>query len=91
MTTERRFPMLYADKRPPHAPTSIPWSFIAPYEGNAERNHGQSLELLAERGGLHPGEVFAIVHGLRWGCKIGDDEAIAWLNKAVQERYGALH
>ena len=31
---------------------TIPWSVIAPHEAQCQKNHGQSLERLAERGGL---------------------------------------
>lgn len=45
---------------------SIPWAMIAPHEAQAKTNHDQSLERLAERGGLSPGEAVAVLDGLRW-------------------------
>lgn len=43
-------------------PTSVPWDLLAPHEAQALRNHGgQSLERLAERGGLSPAELVAVV------------------------------
>jgi hypothetical protein len=44
---------------------SIPWSLISPYASQAKDNHDQTLERLAERGGLDPGELWCIVHGRR--------------------------
>lgn len=41
----------------------IPWSMIKPFENNALNNHGQSLERLAQRGGLAPSEAIAIIKG----------------------------
>jgi len=45
---------------------SILWSVIAPHEAQAQRNHRQSLERLAQRGGLGPIEAIAVVEGLTW-------------------------
>ena len=44
--TERLFPIMGGP--------AIPWSMIRPHERQAERNHSQSLERLAQRGGLDP-------------------------------------
>lgn len=40
---------------------SIPWAVIAPHEPQAQRNHGQTLERLSERGGLSPCEAIAVL------------------------------
>ena len=45
----------------------IPWDFIAPHEQQALANHGQTLNRLAERGGLGASEALDIVEGRRWG------------------------
>jgi hypothetical protein len=54
-------------------PRSVPWSVVAPHEAQAKRNHDQSLKRLAERGGLSPSELLAVLKGedLRsvWGRK----------------------
>lgn len=52
-TAARRFPLQEGP--------SLPWEMIAPYEAQAQANHGQSLERLAERGGLSPGEALAVL------------------------------
>lgn len=52
----RRFPIMDAG-------FSIPWTMIAPFEQQARRNHDQSLERLAERGGLDPVEALAVLDG----------------------------
>jgi hypothetical protein len=41
--------------------SSIPWSVIAGHERQAQRNNYQTLEQLAERGGLSPDEAVAII------------------------------
>jgi hypothetical protein len=58
MSEDRLFPIL----RPRGA--SIPWEFIAPHETQALRNHSQSLETLASRGGLSWVETFSVLRGL---------------------------
>ena len=55
---ERRFPLLDGP--------SIPWSALAPFEGQAQRNHSQSLERLAERGGLSVQEAIHVLECERW-------------------------
>lgn len=54
--TERRFPIM--DRGP-----SIPWSMIAPHDASAKRNHDQTLERLAQRGGLSPYEAICVLDG----------------------------
>lgn len=44
----------------------LPWSMIAPHEAQAVRNHSQSLERLAERGGLGSCEAVAVLEDRRW-------------------------
>jgi hypothetical protein len=40
---------------------SVPWSYMTPHESTAVKNHGQTLQRLAERGGLGCGEAELIV------------------------------
>ncbi len=47
--------------------SEIPWDMIAPHEAQAQSNHGQSLERLAQRGGLGHSEAIDILEGHRWG------------------------
>lgn len=47
--------------------SGIPFEFIAPHETQAQRNHGQSLERLAQRGGLAVPEALDIIEGRPWG------------------------
>lgn len=49
--------------------SSIPcirWSVIAGHEQQAMKNHYQTLERLAERGGLSPCEAVAIIEDRKW-------------------------
>jgi hypothetical protein len=54
----------------------IPWAVLAPHERQAQRNHGQSLKRLAQRGGLSPAEAVAVITGKGYG-EIGPDDAAA--------------
>ncbi len=65
----------------PGTPSSVPWDVVAPYEKRAMQNHGgQTLEGLAERGGLSPGELYAL---------ITDSDYYKLHNKFGLENYGA--
>jgi len=44
----------------------LPWAMIAPHEAQAQRNHGQTLKRLAERGGLAVCEALAVLEDRRW-------------------------
>lgn len=61
------FPILRSWHRPgdplgdlPGTPESIPWDFLQSHEEQALRNHDQTLEKLAQRGGLGVSEALAI-------------------------------
>lgn len=61
---ERMFPVLmdYTElRRFPGCPREVPWSLLAPHEKRAKRNHDQSLEKLASRGGLGVTEMLAVL------------------------------
>lgn len=58
----RRFPVMrpYAERRKlgeDYLPRDIPWSVVAPFAQRAVKNHDQTLERLAERGGLSAYEL----------------------------------
>ena len=45
----------------------FPWPILAPHEAQARKNYGgQSLERLAERGGLSVSELLAILEDRPW-------------------------
>ena len=74
MSEGRTFPVLFGyhpereEWRAAGCPRSVPWPFLEPHEARARTNHSQTLERLAQRGGLGPEEVLAIVRdkGLRY-------------------------
>lgn len=87
MTDEKRFPVLASTHRERAAlealgcPRSVPWSFVAPHEAQALENHEQTLERLAQRGGLSPSELVAVVRGegLRVVMRRRDADAVPLL------------
>jgi len=64
---------------------SIPWFIIAPWDGQAQKNHNQSLERLAQRGGLSPCEAVAVLMGRKWE-RMDEAKALAVLQKIVEIR-----
>jgi hypothetical protein len=57
------FPILPEDRRTiKGCPDFILWKHIAPHEAQAWDNHGQTLERLAQRGGLSLQELWAVMH-----------------------------
>lgn len=44
-------------------PREVPWDFIAAHAAECMRNHDQSPETLASRGGLGPEEMVAVIKG----------------------------
>lgn len=58
--TEKQFPILSHDWRL-KGTEFIPWSIIQPHEAQALKNHYQTLQRLAERGGLDWNETLAVL------------------------------
>ena len=75
-------------EREARCPRSIPWSLVAPHEEQAKRNHGQSLEKLASRGGLSPRELCLVLMNRPlfpdFG-KVSDEEAIEYILERLVE------
>lgn len=64
--------------------SSFPWGIIAPHERQAQINHGQTLKRLAERGGLSPCELVAILEDRHWR-KMPEDEALLVLAEILSK------
>jgi len=84
-----RFPVLNQQNCRPSEqklmPRSVPWAFVEAFRQQAEQNHGQTLERLAERGGLAPEEMWLAAHGLRLRDMPDEQVAIDWLYEASGE------
>ena len=66
-------------------PLSVPWEFAEQFRAQAMINHGQTLEQLAERGGLSPEEIWLAAHGHRLFVKLPDKQfVIDWLTAAIR-------
>lgn len=76
----RMFPILrdYRD-RSRTAPSEIPWSVFVGREYRTHLNHNQTLEQLAQRGGLDPQEAWCVAHDRHWRDRCDYDEAVEWL------------
>ena len=53
----------------------IPWGLLMLHEGQAWKNHGQSLSQLAQRSGLSWAEALAIIEGKNWRDADHDENA----------------
>lgn len=58
---DKLFPIHSSDREVPNCPKGIPWEVIAPHEEQALNNHSQTLEKLAQRGGLGLIEMYAVL------------------------------
>lgn len=73
-----KFPILHnppftvGDSRPSH----VPWCIFVGHERQVDKNHGQTLERLAERGGLHPTEMACILEDKKFDKNMTLDEAL---------------
>ena len=87
----KQFPVLYHKRRytDPDRRRTVPWEILTPFEENAERFHGQSLQRLSERGGLGPGEMIAIIRNDKKWWNLDEEEA-SWheLERLVEEHEG---
>lgn len=74
------------DPNPNQIPKQLPMDFVKRFEDQIKKNHDQTLERLAERGGLHPTELCAAMYGmdinLYFGNRkdMGDDQTIFAIN-----------
>jgi hypothetical protein len=81
--TERMFPVLLLAKereRFPNCPMEVPWDKIALHEVQVKKNHFQSLEQLAKRGGLNPTELMCALHDHDFIPGIKMEDSIMWLH-----------
>ena len=91
MSKSRAFPVLWQGDRKYLArlhelncPRSVPWQFIARHAEACQHNHDQTPERLAERGGLAPSEMVAVVLGRRFKSMTPEQEVGALLDLLQQ-------
>ena len=63
---------------------NVPMAVLEPHARQAESNHGQTLERLAQRGGLAPSEAIDIILGRRWGTAVPTLDNERWLIEYVR-------
>lgn len=94
--SDRNFPVLSSGTYAVENPVLwIPWELIAPHDAQAQRNHcGQTLERLAQRGGLCPMEAVAVLEDMdyrkRWPDAILDRAAGQKLSREANARLRQL-
>lgn len=75
----RQFPIIQCRSVSGVQPKSVPWKLLLGHENQAFFNHGQSLERLAERGGLDIFELWCVVHDKPWKERASLREVYLWL------------
>lgn len=92
----KMFPILNAEVDQ-ECPKEIPWAVIRPFQKTAFRNHGQTLEELAQRGGLSCCEAYWVMSGrqIEWNRKneyaILVRVAISYIQQAVKNWEDSCH
>ncbi len=93
MSGARVFPILRDTYRARHRDRlrSIPWGLISPHEAQAKQNHNQTLERLAQRGGLSAREAMAVLSGDSWSAwgDVSAEEAERQLGELVAVAAGS--
>lgn len=89
--SDRPFPIMMGFLREKYegtgCPEGVPWSVIIPHEQQAMDNHGrQTLKRLAERGGLSPLEMAAVLQDktYREAREMTVEEAVEVIVRAVE-------
>jgi hypothetical protein len=84
MTDQLKFPI-----HPTHRKLleAVPWEIVAPHERQADRNHGQTLRRLAERGGLSLCELAAVLEDRKYR-KMSTEEALAVVLQFMRQPEG---
>ncbi len=65
--------------------SEIPFAMLVPHEAQALRNHSQSLDMLASRGGLAHSEAIDILEGKKWNTSSHCIENERYLINKVRE------
>jgi hypothetical protein len=67
-------------------PLEVDWGIVARHEAQCLRNHDQGVKRLAERGGLHPTEMCAVLEDRRWRPMPLEDAITDLLRLLAKER-----
>ena len=94
---ENRFPLIWPYRRDQIAelqklgcPRDVPWELVKDHEKQALKNHDQSVQRLAERGGLDHLELVAVLTDRTWGEveRLSNIEAVDQLQKILEAHHG---
>lgn len=67
----------------------VPWELVEPHEQQAQLNHSQSLQRLAERGGLAWSEILAVVEDREFRRMNDREAAQAVMARLIPKRDAA--
>lgn len=89
----KMFPVLehdYAREPKYTGPREVPWAFIEEHEAQCKRNHDQTVQRLAERGGLGVDEMCAVVEDRRWHRMLREEATARLVELLAQWQASAL-
>lgn len=68
----------------------VPWELVEPARAQAMHNHDQTLERLAERGGLDPVELYGALHRKNWTDLhyLDYDACLGWVKEQLKQYQG---
>jgi len=69
-------------------PMRLEWKVVKPYQKRAQKNHSQTLETLARRGGLDPGELHSLFNDLPLdftGKETTYQQRVTAINRAIHQ------
>lgn len=75
------FPVLGSPRRFKDCPKTVPWCWVESFAAQLQRNHSQTVQRLAERGGLNACELWLASRGLGLfeEPKVSEAVAVEWL------------
>ena len=89
---DRQFPVLFQchslqQERKLRAamPPSVPWALVAEHEAQCQRNHQQSVQRLAKRGGLSPAELLCVLRDEQFDYTMTDLQAVPQVLQRVRD------
>ena len=84
------FPILLTDTERKHfvawggAPTGVPWDLVLAHEAQCLSNHDQTVQRLAERGGLSTEELCCVLMDKRWRERPAVDPSVDWYSSEAR-------
>ena len=92
---KEKYDALVAKRFPLQGGPSVPWKAVLPHDRQCQKNHGgQTLQRIAERGGLDCGEFWYVMNDLpwdwNWKAEQAEEKGKALANEINEKHSAAL-